>query len=756
GPNPETVFQSARLGLTVRLTDAIDPDHDVMVRRFQITRLAQSPVGSAQLLTYANISALPKESRIPMTPITDWILDGRNDYAALWDYQNRAVLHFHPGDQRIYQGTWDVVFGPSSDYGPLGDLLRQPEHTAAQLSKLIARLDSNYKEGSYIYLTSEPRPDQFQVGFDETPFCAQIDANFANIKKMPTVFPGFKLPVGKPFFLLLSCSDSVIAAREAAGWRYRAMDAWQDVVDGQLQGHDLAAIETASAIRTPLVFTGNQATASLLISAASSRAQALQIIQETRPQSVIQRSEERVRAWLHPLVIPGKPGSRAWQVARRSLLNIRVGPDAESGGIVASLSRQPPYGFDWPRDGAFFNVLLDVSGQSGLVEKRTAMYARWQRQSAVGAQFLVNEAPPVDPDTGDNATYPAHAWEMNYFSDGMIGGGFRFEIDNTALLVWSTIIHAGWSKDPEAWLGQNWPLIEKTTNLLARWRDPQTGLQAPAQEDDQKTYTSSLHGAIAVYTALDVAERSARLLGQTEAARCWATRGRELKGAMRQHLYDHTKGVYAMGKSDRLPFMASGLIPVGPTAWLVWPAALYPYNDERIQQQLQYDLNAIQPILDLSGKGGSYFMKNTIALALAGDQRFQNTIQGLPAVLASMATPDTDQFGEAMIVDRSQGAAHASQRTATPHLWQGALFALSVAAVENPALILRYDRVLPPSILRSAPDTPPDLSLYAQACGQTIKPPASPWVRSAWWPWLWGGLLALLLAGIIYWRRKNR
>ena len=45
----------------------------------------------------------------------------------------------------------------------------------------------------------------------------------------------------------------------------------------------------------------------------------------------------------------------------------------------------------------------------------------------------------------------------------------------------------------------------------------------------------------------------------------------------------HVKGIpvgeYAVS------VLASGMIPVGPTAWLVWPFPLYPWGNERISRQ---------------------------------------------------------------------------------------------------------------------------------------------------------------------------
>jgi len=103
------------------------------------------------------------------------------------------------------------------------------------------------------------------------------------------------------------------------------------------------------------------------------------------------------------------------QVARRGLINLRVGTDNATGAVVASIARQPPYGRDWPRDGAFFDVALDASGQSALVDKRLDQVVKWQRKDPVKPVALIDTPPPLDPRTGKAEFYPGGAWEMNNY-----------------------------------------------------------------------------------------------------------------------------------------------------------------------------------------------------------------------------------------------------------------------------------------------------------------------------------------------------
>jgi hypothetical protein len=702
GANPRTTFESIALGLKVTLIDAVSPSSDTVVRQLTLDRQASSSVERCALLTYANLSPQPPNARIPELPIADWVMDGRNDYAAIWDAVNGVVVHFHPNDQRIFDQQADLLEPPPAEWGPIGDALTAETLDASAIAELVDDLPNAYSDGAWLAFTTIPAPSQHQIGFDETPTCEHISELVSNVLALPDTFPGFKPPLDPIALIALQCTKTAAELIAEQGWQYDAADPWTDLQDGELEGADLAALEAAAALRTELTFDSQgRAQAAFVLGAGPDLASARQALATgSDPGSVVAAAEEALADWIADLRIPGEPGTRPYTVARRSLINLRVGTDSASGAIVASIARQPPYYVDWPRDGAFFNVMLDASGQSALVDQRAALYAGWQRDEPVPPTPLLNPPPPTDPRTGEATTYPADAWEMNHYADGTAAGTFRFEIDTTAFAVWTAVTHAGWVEDPESYLSGQWETIRSGAQLLADWRDPETGLHAPAQEDDQASYTQTLHGAITVFGALDAASRAARLLGEVAQAEAWEERALELSDAMRANFYDEDAQVYFMQESDRLPLQASGLVATGPTAWLVWPMTLYAYSDPQVQRQLERDLGIIEAPLALESAGGLYYMKNTISLAVGGRGIFDETIDALPAVLSDQATAQTGHFGEVMVVDDSGDSKRADQRVSNPHLWEGALYYLTVLAVEEPEALQRYEEVLPPSRLR--------------------------------------------------------
>ena len=706
GPNPHTRFTSAALGLEVELVDAIAPGHDTLVRDVRVELEAGSLFVDCALLSYANLSPLPPNARVPELPLVDWLFDGRNDFAAIWDGASGAVLHFHPEDQRVHTSLSDLLLGPGVTWGGVGEHLEETTLSDGVIESLLGQVESEYAAGAWAMVSTQPPPSQFQVGFDATPFCDQIERLSDNIQTLPDTFEGFSLPISSWALELFECWRSGPELVAAEGWKYPAADPWTDLQDGVLSGHQLAAGEVASALRTELEFVQGVAHASVIVGFGRDAASARSALQAGRSGTVAQDAEAALETFLEPLRIPGEPGTDAWRVARRALVNLRVGTSSETGAIVASIARQPPYALDWPRDGAFFNVMLDASGQSDLVRKRNALYAQWQRADAVKPTTFVDPPAPTDPDTGKADLYPADAWEMNHYADGMVGGTFRFEIDTTGFAVWTQVAHAGWAQDPSVYLAQQWPSIRSGANLLARWRDPATGLQAPAQEDDAAGAAQTLHGGVTVFGALDMAARGARLIGHDTEADLWNARAAELRSAMEVHYHDGAVDAFLMAETGRLPLMASGLSDTGPGAWLVWPMTMYDLDSTRVASQLAYDMGVVTPVLTLDTPGGLYVMKNTVSLAVARHDAFAGLVSTLPAVLASQATPDTDHFGEVMVVTGAGSTKRAEQRVSTPHLWESALFYLTALAVEDPGALQRYESVLPPSDFHAPPVYP--------------------------------------------------
>ena len=293
----------------------------------------------------------------------------------------------------------------------------------------------------------------------------------------------------------------------------------------------------------------------------------------------------------------------------------------------------------------------------------------------------------MDPDTGSTDTYPAFAWEMNYYTDGLPGGVFRFEIDNTAFSLWAIVAHVGWLDEeaPADYLRRHWPAIKGAADLLTRWRDAETE-HAPAQEDDNDDYTQTLHGSVTTFGAIDIAARAARLLGEDEDAARWETRAEEQGGAILTHQFDAGTGLFI---SEAASEVNPGSKSSGPTAWALWPCHLLPPEDARMAQ-MQADLDAVTPIINLEEGGGAYDEKRLTrhrGQRGPGDQR---GARELNRDLSLSGNSDRPLWKVVVEVDGVAG-----QRVANPHLSEGTLFYLSARRGSN--TLMAYDAVLPPS-----------------------------------------------------------
>lgn len=707
GPNVETRFASQALGLSVTVIDAVDPKRDVLVRAARVEREPGADIVQAWLLTYANLSPVPPTSRISRLPIVDWLWDGRNDFAAIWDEDAGAVIAFHPEDQRVHRVVGDLLVEPKVSWGTVGAALQAGTPDGAALAALAAGLDASYAPGAYLALTTVPAPDQHQIGYDATPLCDTVDEWVDNLLALAEKFPDRPLPIDPGLLGGVRCDRNAPSIKDAQGWTHDALDAFSDAADGELSGSGIAAGEVNEALRTPLVFSGDVASASVILAAGPDAASVRALLaQATAPESVSAAAEAALDGFLADLRLPTTGDASVVRTARRSVINVRVGTVQENGAIVASIARQAPYGVDWPRDGMFFNVLLDVTGQHELAERRTELYQSWQRAEPSPPLPVVDLAPPPNPDGSPGSEYPAGGWEMNYFPDGMIGGPFRFEIDNTAFAVFMLVAHVGWV-EPERrqdYLRSRWDAIQRGADLLAHWRDPETGLQAPAQEDDNAEYTRGLHGAVTVVGALDIAARAARAIGEAVTAEAWEARARELQKAILTHLYDPAARRFVSSPGAAVD---PAHPPTGQTAWAVWPMQLLPWDDPRLREQLKADLVTIRPTVDLETEGGSYFAKTLVSAAvmLGQDPDVGPEVARMRDALAAHATPETLHFGEVMLVRKEDGTPRADQRVSTPHLWAGTLFFLTAMGMEDAPELSAWDDALPPSrVVRSEPD----------------------------------------------------
>ncbi len=732
-PVPVTTCARADLGLTVVLTDVVSPSDDVLTRHVQVTRAAGSPVTALQLAVYENLS--PTLSRFEQLPFADWLFDSRNDFLAAYDNASHSIIHFHPGDRAVLTDITQLSTPAPIDYGAVETLMTSSSPSEADVAAFVAALDTSYTPGVAALVTTEPAPTSHQVGADTMPLCANVDNLIDNVLALPGRYPSVSLPIESSTANLLRCKDALGPTALAHGWTWSPRDALEDLKSGSLSGSSVAAAQTNGALIAPLTFDGAEASGAVVFAFGATRAAAQKALAKVQAMNFGDRqavAEKAAHDALSNAALPDASlGARVVAVAQRALVNVYVARDRQTGAVVASVARQPPYSLDWPRDGAFIDATLDVAGLSSWVTQRTRWYAGLQRTAATLGNPVLTPSVTSDPDTGQEE-FPAGAWEMNYFADGKIGGNLRFEIDNTALHVWSTVAHAALlsGEDQKAYVNDIWPADRAALELLARWRERKSGLPAPANEDDNPPLTSKLHGAVAVHAALVAGARLANLVGDADAATRYDTRATSLGAAIVANYFDASSGFF---RSERgTPGSAQA---AGPTAWLVWPGRVLDASDPRVEKQLSADMDLALDILRGGAEGGSYLAKNTLAAALYGKPdgaraKAKEAVQRL----AALATADTLQFGEVYmkVADALAGGAPTFEnRVAAPHVWQGVLLYLSAMALSDPSRFNPEERTLP---------LPKTTAKTGCGCGTSGVA---------------DGVVAVVLIGILGWRRKS-
>jgi hypothetical protein len=753
-PVVETTFTRSDLGLTVVLTDVVSPDVDLLTRRVVVTRSASSPVTAASLVLYENLS--PTLSRIPMAPLADWLLGWANDFVAVYDATAGAIVHMHPSDRGLITSLFGIGEDPTMvDYGPI-DALMQGTPTDSEVDGLLSSLDAAFPPGVAALVTTDPSPTSFQVGSDATPFCEQAAKLAANITALPTVFHDPNLDYITSLAGPAMCTDPLANVRAARGWTWAPTDALANLSAGPLSGSRIAACQTNGALIAPLVFHGGTAEADALFAFGKSVADARSTLAQGTSTSASARqtaAEKAAHDALAGALLPDASlGAQTVLVAQRALVNIYVARDRVEGAMVASVTHQPPYYQDWPRDGSFLMHALDVAGVLPWDTTRAEWYATIQRQTLVPLS-LISGAAPVDPDTGVTG-FPAYAWEMNYYADGTIGGDIRFEIDNTALHLWAVVVHAGAlaPDDRKKFVADVWPTFKKALDLLIRWENPVTGLPAPANEDDQLALTSTLHGATAVYAALVAGARLGHFMGDEVTAQAALARSAGLQKAILTAYYDPKSGLFIDGTTDGGVDNA-GSTTRGDTAWLVWPARVLASGDERQETQLVHDMTAV--LKDVRGEtdGSAYDMKTVVAAALLGkDGGSRDMAREAVQRLANIATPDTLHFGEVFLTLPSTdgGPPTFSERVATPHVWEGTLFYLSAMALSMPG---RFDPEIAALPLPPAPTTatvtPPGGCGTCASVGEDTR-------KTSWASWGLAGAVVGVLATARVVRRKRK
>jgi hypothetical protein len=381
--------------------------------------------------------------------------------------------------------------------------------------------------------------------------------------------------------------------------------------------------------------------------------------------------------------LPAAAGETNSRVATRAILNLIQGQDREGGCIVASISRQPAYNFDWPRDGAFFDLALDLAGFPELVDKHHDFYGRTQFRQKFGwspIRISNYQAPWFKP---------AGHWPSNMAADGSYGSIPKlmpFEIDETALMAWDMWRH--WRTLPEAralaYAARMRETLERCGDALVDYVDLKQGWTRPALEDDNFPPAATLHGAASVLTGLASA---------CAAAPGWGIdRDRSAK-------WCEAAGVLRLGIRERIGGPdAREIAGWRGQAWALWPAPIFDDDNAPAAAAIKRALaDKIKEKMSRETPGFGYLGEEIFILALADRERGEYRellLDALRFLTGEVPIPGTDCYGEVTVWVEADGRKVSQQRTSIPHIWNGVTVYLAVMAIYDPEA---FDRMKPPA-----------------------------------------------------------
>lgn len=509
--------------------------------------------------------------------------------------------------------------------------------------------------------------------------------------------------------------DAYDPAAAPAGQAGPTRDAYDDAASGTLSGNSQYVGQATGALSTDLSFgpgEGGAAEETVVFAAGDDEIEANTVLGRVRNEG-FERIRANKEAWLaETLADAPLPDREAIETVegestaasimatvRRALVVLVTNYDRESGAIVASISTQPPYGEDWPRDGVFFNYALQLIGQHDWVDKRNRWYASIQQQAGTDAAEL--DLPgALNASQVTSANTPPGNWNMCYYADGIAGGPIPYQIDTTGLTVWSLYDHFELTGDTE-YLRAVYPAIRRGADHLCRCRDPRNGLHCPSFEDDRfdQPTRQTMNGAAPAWAGLEVATKAARALGRDADADRYEQRLHELGQAIDRELYDQAAGAYLSNPGE-------------PYSETVWPVEFRPYADPdtgeirdrpqvedplehpRIQNHLSADAESVAPTFAEPEAGEvetlAYEAKALIPLAKERRRRGTGDIgfvrDGINWLATRHATGDTHVMGEAWkVFEDEDGNREVRSIIGQPHVWEQVLLYMATLEAYPPA-----------------------------------------------------------------------
>jgi glucoamylase len=404
---------------------------------------------------------------------------------------------------------------------------------------------------------------------------------------------------GKRYFLISTDAAEGVESFATGRKAFRGAEGtWRDAEDGQLAQSAITEGSVDSTIgRTLVIEPEGAAEMFYWIAAGKSYGEVAQLnhfVRVRHPRTLIERTSDYWRAWVNKNETDfGNLPTEVVRLFKRSLLVVRTQID-QGGAIIAAndsdvtLRATDHYSYLWPRDGALVAYALDLAGYSNLTRAFFDLCGQ-----IITAEGYFSQK--YNPDGS-----PASSWHASWdpFTKQRL---VPIQEDETALVLWALWNHYDEFRDIEFVKKLYRPLITRAADFMVRFRDKKTGLPEPSWnlwEDRRAIHTFT---CATVTGGLRAAANFAELFGDTEAASQYSVAAREVRDAMRAHLYRPDLGRFARSIMPR----ADGRFDVDQTIdaslFSIFYFGAFAADDPVVQETMRAVENRLWAKTDVGG-----------------------------------------------------------------------------------------------------------------------------------------------------------